>query len=48
MITHKFTAETWPHMAFPREQWAHSPDGRPSLFTRPLDLDSLRAEGNSQ
>ena len=30
MITQKFGAETRRHMAFPREQWPHSPDDRPS------------------
>jgi catechol 2,3-dioxygenase len=28
----------------PREEWPRSPDGRPAMFTRPLDLDGLLAE----
>jgi catechol 2,3-dioxygenase len=28
----------------PREQWPHSPDGKVTLFTRPLDLNSLLDE----
>ncbi|MBV8274604.1 MAG: VOC family protein [Verrucomicrobia bacterium] len=31
----------------PPEQWPRSPDGRVTMFTRPLDLDSLLAELNS-
>jgi catechol 2,3-dioxygenase len=27
----------------PREQWPHTPDGKLTMFTRPLDLDSLLA-----
>jgi catechol 2,3-dioxygenase len=29
----------------PKEQWPRSPDGGVAMFTRPLDLDSLLAEG---
>jgi catechol-2,3-dioxygenase len=32
----------------PREQWPHLPDGGLTMFTRPLDLDSLLAEANSK
>jgi catechol 2,3-dioxygenase len=32
----------------PHEQWPHSPDGRLTMFTRALDLDSLLAELNSK
>jgi catechol 2,3-dioxygenase len=28
----------------PRDQWPHSPDGKVTLFTRPLDLNSLLDE----
>jgi catechol 2,3-dioxygenase len=28
----------------PREQWPHSPEGKVTLFTRPLDLNSLLDE----
>jgi catechol 2,3-dioxygenase len=28
----------------PRDQWPHSPDGKVTLFTRPLDLNSLLNE----
>ena len=31
----------------PHEQWPRSPDGRVTMFTRPLDLNSLLAELNS-
>ena len=31
----------------PQEQWPRSPDGRVTLFTRPLDLNSLLAELSS-
>lgn len=31
----------------PRDQWPHSPDGKVTLFTRPLDLNSLLDETNS-
>ena len=31
----------------PREEWPHSPDGTLTMFTRPLDLDSLLAEAKS-
>jgi catechol 2,3-dioxygenase len=27
----------------PREKWPHTPDGKLTMFTRPLDLDSLLA-----
>jgi catechol 2,3-dioxygenase len=29
----------------PRDQWPRTPDGRLTMFTRPLDLDSLLAAG---
>jgi catechol 2,3-dioxygenase len=32
----------------PREQWPQAPDGRLTLFTRPLDVDSLLTETNDQ
>ena len=32
----------------PREEWPHSPDGALTMFTHPLDLDSLLAEAKSQ
>ena len=32
----------------PREQWPHLPDGGLTMFTRPLDLNSLLAEANSK
>src|SRR5271165_4605983 len=32
----------------PLEQWPHSPDGRLTMFTRALDLDSLLAELSSK
>jgi|SRR5947207_12920196 len=28
----------------PREQWPRTPDGKVSMYTRPLDLDNLMAE----
>jgi len=28
----------------PRDQWPHSPDGKVTLFTRPLDINSLLDE----
>jgi hypothetical protein len=32
----------------PREQWPRSPDGRLTMFTRALDVDSLLAELSSK
>ena len=31
----------------PPEQWPRSPDGRVTMFTQPLDLNSVLAELNS-